>query len=178
MSEKTIAIRVKAEADTNEAENALNRLQSLGTSLSKNISSGLQGMIFQGKSFEQTLKSIALNFSKQAFSAAFAPLEKQAGNLLGNLFSSITPFAKGGVFEGAQPFTFGQNLGVLGEAGPEAVMPLTRDASGRLGVRTSGGMGGGVTVNISTPDLQSFQRSQQQVSAGIARAVSRGQRSL
>jgi hypothetical protein len=40
------------------------------------------------------------------------------------------------------------------------------------------GSGVSVTVNISTPDAQSFERSQSQVSALIARAVARGQRNL
>lgn len=54
-------------------------------------------------------------------------------------------FAMGGVVRGATPFTFGGGrLGVMGEAGPEAIMPLGRDSQGRLGVRG----GGGVTVNV------------------------------
>jgi phage-related minor tail protein len=65
----------------------------------------------------------------------------------------------------------------MGEAGPEAIMPLTRGPDGRLGVaaRGSGGGGGPVVVNISTPDVAGFQRSRGQVSAQLARAVRRGQ---
>ena len=177
MADRTIEIEFRANADTREAEAALNRVQNLGKSLASDLSSGLQGMIFQGRSLEQTLKSIALNFSQRAFNAAFQPVEQGVSTALGSLFSSFIPFAKGGVFDGPQAFTFGQNLGVMGEAGPEAVMPLTRDASGRLGVRAEG-RGANVTINISTPDAASFQRSQQQVAASIAKAVSRGQRSL
>lgn len=50
---------------------------------------------------------------------------------------TLFKFAQGGAF---------QNNGVMGEAGPEAVMPLTR-INGKLGVRAQGG-GGGVVVNI------------------------------
>jgi hypothetical protein len=35
-----------------------------------------------------------------------------------------------------------------------------------------------VTVNVSTPDAESFRRSEAQVSAALARAVSRGQRGM
>lgn len=53
-------------------------------------------------------------------------------------------FAQGGIVRSATPFTFGGGRrGVMGEAGPEAVLPLGRDSAGRLGVR-----GGGVTVNV------------------------------
>jgi tape measure domain-containing protein len=61
-------------------------------------------------------------------------------------------FAAGGTFTNQivnQPtyFKYGGNLGVMGEAGPEAVMPLRRMPSGNLGVETAGG-GANVTVNI------------------------------
>jgi hypothetical protein len=35
-----------------------------------------------------------------------------------------------------------------------------------------------IVMNISTPDAESFRRSEAQVSASLARAVARGQRSL
>lgn len=71
----------------------------------------------------------------------------------GGMFGTAQAFAKGGAFSNSvvnspTPFMFANggsfgNLGVMGEAGPEAVMPLTRDSSGRLGVAVNGGMGGG-----------------------------------
>jgi phage-related minor tail protein len=65
---------------------------------------------------------------------------------------------------------------LMGEAGPEAIMPLSRGSDGKLGVRMGGGGGASVTVNISTPDAQSFRQSQGQVAAMVARAVERGNR--
>lgn len=182
MSDRVIKISIEAEADTAAAEAALQRLQSLGRSLTGDISSGLQGMILQGRSLEATLKSVAMNVSRRALANAFTPLEERASTIVNGLLGSLTPFARGGVFDGPQPFTFGAgsapSLGVLGEAGPEAVLPLVRDGSGRLGVRSAAGGGTQVTVNISTPDLAGFQRAEQQVAAAIARAVRRGRRSL
>ena len=67
--------------------------------------------------------------------------------------------------------------GLMGEAGPEAIVPLARGRDGKLGIRSNGG-GVNVMVNISTPDAQSFQRSQSQITAMMARAVARGQRNL
>ena len=68
----------------------------------------------------------------------------------------------------------------MGEAGPEAIMPLTRGADGKLGVRAGGGGGGTVqvTMNISTPDAAGFQRSQSQIAAEMNRAIARGRRNL
>ena len=76
-------------------------------------------------------------------------------------------------------FPLGRGLGVMGERGAEAVMPLARGPDGRLGVAASGGgRSVNVVVNIATPDADSFRRSEAQVSAALARAVARGQRGL
>jgi phage-related minor tail protein len=57
-------------------------------------------------------------------------------------------------------------------------MPLTRGPDGRLGVAAAGGGGQPITINISTPDAASFNRSQTQIAAMIARAAAAGQRNL
>jgi phage-related minor tail protein len=64
-------------------------------------------------------------------------------------------FAKGGVIHRPTVFPMAGGMGLMGEAGPEAVMPLQRDASGNLGV-SGGGGGGGPTIIIQAVDSQSF----------------------
>ncbi len=70
-------------------------------------------------------------------------------NALGNAFTGgkVTAFANGGIVGGPTLFPMANGAGLMGEAGPEAVMPLTRDSSGRLGVR-AGGAGGNVQVTV------------------------------
>ena len=85
------------------------------------------------------------------------------------------PFATGGVVNSATTFPMRGGVGVMGEAGPEAIMPLARGSDGKLGVRGSGG-GATVVMNISTPDVQGFQRSQSQIAAHMSRALSAGNR--
>ena len=123
----------------------------------------------------------------------FGSLFKGIGSLFGGGGDAPSPFAKGGVFSrgmvmpfaqggvvGAPAyFPLGRGLGVMGERGAEAVMPLARGPDGRLGVQAGGGGRPlSVTVNVSTPDAESFRRSEAQVSAALARAVARGQRGL
>lgn len=66
--------------------------------------------------------------------------------------AGLQTFAKGGTFTNSivnSPtlFKFAQGTGLMGEAGPEAIMPLKRDSSGNLGVRGAGGANVDVVVN-------------------------------
>jgi phage-related minor tail protein len=70
-------------------------------------------------------------------------------------------------------------MGIAGEAGPEAILPLSRGADGRLGVKAEGrGAPVNITFNVTSPDADSFRRSEGQIAAMLSRAVSRGQRNL
>jgi len=86
---------------------------------------------------------------------------KFAGSLLpsakGNAFQggNLLPFAQGGVVSLPTVFPMAQGAGLMGEAGPEAVMPLKRTSSGDLGV-VSSGEGGGTTIIINAIDSKSF----------------------
>jgi phage-related minor tail protein len=67
--------------------------------------------------------------------------------------AGLQTFAKGGMFTNSvvsEPtlFKFAKGTGMMGEAGPEAIMPLKRDSNGNLGVRSGGG-GGSVDVVVN-----------------------------
>tara|TARA_R110000824_G_scaffold148888_1_gene318835 strand:+ start:31 stop:3108 length:3078 start_codon:yes stop_codon:yes gene_type:complete len=62
----------------------------------------------------------------------------------GNVFNSgsLVPYANGGIVAGPTTFPMsGGKTGLMGEAGPEAIMPLKRGANGKLGVQAEGGSG-------------------------------------
>ncbi|WP_130900894.1 phage tail tape measure protein [Pseudomonas sp. Sample_11] len=90
-----------------------------------------------------------------AFSAGYS--SSYFPQALGGAWSSgVQMFANGGAFTNSivsAPTAFGMaggRAGVMGEAGPEAIMPLTRTSSGKLGVLAAGG-GSGTTISISAP---------------------------
>lgn len=81
----------------------------------------------------------------------------------GGAFSSgMRRFATGGIVNGPTLFPFADGgamqMGLMGEAGPEAIMPLQRGADGALGVRAA--MGGNGMGGSSSPVLNmSFETS-------------------
>ena len=79
--------------------------------------------------------------------AAAAPLV-QAAN--GRVFAQngIQAFARGGIVNKPTVFPFANGIGLMGEAGPEAIMPLRRGRDGNLGVMSSGGGTTNVVVNV------------------------------
>lgn len=138
-----------------------------------------------GKQFDDVLKSLTLKLSNLAVQNAFKPIARiLAGDFRdvltgdGDAIKNLTPFANGGVINTPSYFPLtGGGLGLAGEAGPEAIMPLSRGQDGRLGIASGGyGSGGNITVQIVTPDPGSFRRSEAYLTGQIARAVARGQR--
>ncbi len=116
-----------------------------------------------------------------------------ADSFFSGLFSGGFGFAKGSAFQHGLPVPFAQGgvisspisfplangrLGIAGERGAEAILPLSRGPDGRLGIAARGAGGPMVTINVTTPDAESFRRSETQVAAMITRAVSLGQRNL
>ena len=83
-------------------------------------------------------------------------------------------FAQGGIVNGPTLFPMRGATGLMGEAGPEAIIPLKRGPDGKLGVAGGGGGQMVVNVTIQTPDIAGFRRSRGQVAAELARAVGRG----
>ncbi|MFN4129187.1 MAG: phage tail tape measure protein [Paracoccaceae bacterium] len=167
--------------------------------LSNGIGGGLRrafdGLIFDGMKLSDALRTVAQSMINGVYNAAMRPVQGAVGGLVaqgvnsvmgsmmpfkeGGAFAQgrVMPFAKGGVVASPTSFPMRGGRGLMGEAGPEAIMPLARGADGRLGVQAAGG-GRPVTVvmNIQTPDVQGFQRSQSQIAAQAARALARGQR--
>ncbi|MEP1520077.1 phage tail tape measure protein [Ascidiaceihabitans sp.] len=166
--------------------------------LEKGLSSGLRkafdGVVFDGDKLSDALRNVADSMIKATYNAAMKPIAGHFGGLLsqgvsgllgkilpfadGAPFSQgrVMPFANGGVVSSTTPFGMRGGMGVMGEAGPEAIMPLARGPDGKLGVRGGGGGGASIVMNITTPDVQGFARSQSQIATQMSRALGRANR--
>ena len=175
---------------------ALRSSRALETSLDGGLRKAIDGAILDGESLSDALKHVGSALSNTAYNAALKPITGHLAGLMtqgaesifgsawpfakGDSFTNgrITPFAQGGVVGQPTYFPMRGGMGLMGEAGPEAILPLARGRDGKLGVRgdTGGAAPVQVVVNISTPDVEGFRRSQGQVAAQVRRALGRADR--
>jgi len=173
----------------------LETLDQLAKNFGRSLDSALTRGAASGRSLDGVLGTIGSKLAGAAARAASGPIRSGITGLvnavLGAGSGSETGFARGGMFRDGrvQPFAAGGvvaaptyfpmvgGTGLMGEAGPEAILPLNRGPDGRLGVAAGAAARPvSVTVNIATPDPGAFRRSEAQVTASLARAVARGQR--
>lgn len=194
MEETTETLTIAVTAETSGLRQELDNAARYGRQFSSALTTAFDGLIFKGKSFSDVVKGLAQRLSGMALKAAFKPLESAFGNAFSALFSGGTAFAKGGVVSQGMPVPFaaggvvatptlfplaGGRNGLMGERGAEAILPLARGPGGRLGVQASGSSGAlSVTFNVTSPDAESFRRSEGQITALLTRAVARGNRNL
>jgi hypothetical protein len=120
-----------------------------------------------------------------ATSFGFNPGAMTGGLTPGGLFAKggvfgqngIQAFARGGIVDNPTLFKFAQGgtmqTGLMGEAGPEAIMPLRRGADGRLGIEAAGGGGSSIVVNVDAKgtSVQGNDQNGNQLGRVIAAAI-------
>lgn len=175
--------------DTNREMAGLSR--AMGTGLRR----AFDGVVFDGMRLSDAMRGLGRSISDAIYSAAMRPVQSAVGGALSSVISGlmgsvlpfangaafsqgrVTPFAQGGVVSSPVSFPMRGSTGLMGEAGPEAILPLSRGADGRLGVRNAGGgRAMNVVINVTTPDVAGFQRSQSQIAAQMQRLLAQGQR--
>lgn len=170
----------------------LKETKSLAEELGLSFTSAFEDAIVGGKSFSDVLKGLEQDIIRIAtrklvtepmgefvsgaaknfdWSSLFASAN---GNALSN-GAGLSAYS-GSIVSRPTVFPFASGMGLMGEAGPEAILPLKRGSNGKLGVASEGGGGSTVIMNISTPDANSFRASQGQITAQMTRALARGRR--
>ncbi|EKB6314060.1 phage tail tape measure protein, partial [Escherichia coli] len=152
-----------ADSATDYASQAADAVVSTMDGLVSNISDALAGNVVDwrnwGSSILQEVSKILMNAAIVNGLKSLSKSMSGAGGWLGTVgdwLSGAVANAKGGVYTSANLsaysntivdtptyFAFAKGAGLMGEAGPEAIMPLTRAADGSLGVRAIGNVNGG-----------------------------------
>lgn len=177
--------------DLQSMQKQLDQIDLSATRVATTLSKGFGAAIINGKSFNETLLTIGQSLARLAIQDSVKLMTQSLTHQLAGLFANatgdatsgaaqISRHADGGVIASPTYFAHGGAIGLMGERGAEAIMPLARGADGRLGVIAQSGNARpvAVTVNIAAADVDSFRRSEAQLTGALARAVARGQRFL
>ena len=145
-------------------EGAKQQQEEVAGVIADNFGSAFMSIVDGTKSAKEAFKDMARSIIKQLFqilvvekmvksiksfiSPSISAVQANGGAWQGG--SQIQAYANGGVVGGPTTFPMsGGKTGLMGEAGPEAIMPLKRGANGKLGVQMEGNAGGDVIINQS-----------------------------
>jgi len=124
--------------------------------------------LLANNAFKQIFSSIGGSDWGKSITSFFIPSAN------GNVFAGnqVVPFANGGLIQQPTSFALKDGIGRAGEAGTEAIVPLRRGASGRLGVELTGSQSGQTSVtNITLNNNINVETSNQSNPNEIGRAV-------
>lgn len=153
-----------------EIDKGLTKTKSIGSELGLTFKSAFEDAAVGSGEFSDVIKGLEQDIIRLAMRRTILdPLLKAFDQLLGNfnigefipgMTGSVEANAKGNVYSGpsisaysgsvvSKPTFFARGGNVMGEAGPEAILPLKRGSDGKLGVSTdSSSSGMNVTVNL------------------------------
>lgn len=134
-------------------------LENIKTTIQEGLTNAIMGLVDGTKSLSESLSGILRQMASLFLRAGignFKGADGTGGSGLLGLFANgaaiqngrVTPFAYGGVVNKPTLFPMANGVGLMGEAGPEAIMPLRRGRGGRLGVEAISGGVGNVVVNV------------------------------
>jgi len=188
---QSLADGANSSAELQTMQKMLDQIDLSATRVATTLTKGFGSAIVSGKSFNDTLTTIGQSLARLAIRDGVKLVTQSLTHQLAGLLASATDDATsgaaqisrnadGGVIASPTYFANGGAIGLMGERGAEAIMPLGRGADGRLGViaQNTNRQPVAVTVNIAATDVDSFRRSEAQLTGALARAVARGQRFL
>jgi len=149
-----------------ELARTLDGVRRTARGIAGDLGSGLASAVVYGERLDQVLARAAERLTARLLDRALAPLEGIiAGGLSGLAGAAAATVA---------PIT----AAAAGGSGPAAAATGGRGPAPAAGGGLAGERPVQVTLNVSTPDVEGFRRSEAQVSAMLARAVGRGRRGM
>ena len=172
----------------------------VGDAIRSSMVDAIEALITKSKSLGDIFSGLLRQIARMYLTQAIGSLPLPGLNAKGNVYAQngIVPFAQGGIVDKPTIFPFANGTGLMGEAGPEAIMPLARGADGKLGVEaidryrpvgstSSGGEGevgeggggtggtGGIDVRFNTEIINDVSYvTLSQFQEGVREAAKRG----
>lgn len=161
---------VNVSVDASALRRELSDAERLSRGFGRALGDALEAGVVRGRSLGDVLRGLGARMSEIALSAALRPVE----TAFGSIFSGLTR----GLIAGASPVGAGGALNAPPATVAIGAAATSSPSQAGAGAAAAASPAAPVTVHISTPDADSFRRSEAQVSAALARAVARGRRGL
>ncbi|WP_299933349.1 hypothetical protein [uncultured Pelagimonas sp.] len=139
------------------------------------LGDAIKGLIFEGKSLGEVLSNVFSSIASSGMSQAGSVFSGMAQNLVGSLFGGLPGFKTGGAFDVGGVGGMDSQL-VAFRASPNERVRITTPAQEKAFANMGSGGGMNVVMNIQTPDVQGFQRSQPQIASDMSRMLNRAGR--
>jgi hypothetical protein len=139
---------------------------------------GIADQLFRVLALQHMLNAASGIFSMIPGLSSVAQTGIIGGGAMVDTFSRggvVERYASGGIVSQSTAFPMANGIGLMGEAGAEAILPLSRDSKGNLGVKSESSPVN-IVFNISTPNAESFRRSEAQIALSMSRALANGNR--
>lgn len=146
---KSIQTIVDLEAKTRLLQEAEEKRKAQIDEIVGHIRSAFDSLIDGTETVEEAFRKMMYNIARSIWEQqVMDPLANAATKWIGSLFQAnggvwnngVQMFANGGVVNSPTPFRHAGGMGIMGEAGAEAIMPLKRGPDGKLGVAGGGGV--------------------------------------
>lgn len=147
------------------------RVTQIGDAFSTMLMNVVDGTMKADEAFKSFMSSVLKQlYQEMAIDPAVSFLKSFLAD--GGVMSRgrLTAFANGGVVNGPTVFPMANGMGLMGEAGPEAIMPLKRGPDGKLGVEGGGGVTVVQNINVSTGVQQTVRTEIKSLMPQIAEA--------
>ncbi len=175
ISQETYERAAKKSKETlDKSSEVANRMKDAAKDLGMTFQSAFEDAIIDGKKFSDVLSALLQDIERLILrTAVTAPLAEAISSGIssffsasahGNIFSggNLIPFATGGLITRPTLFPMANGgMGLAGEAGTEAIMPLFRTPGGDLGVKS--GNGRGIEINVYAPEGSSVSQNSQTI---------------
>jgi len=195
---KEIELTKRQKLEEEKLAEAKKKVEAVASTLATETVGALRDIVNGTKTASQAFRDMAINIIQQIMNILiWQPLIESltnsisgaitgsagGGGAMGGIIGSIFGFQKGGAFSAGNVIPFanggvvgsptmfgmsGGRTGLMGEAGPEAIMPLKRGAGGKLGVEGGGNVTVHQTFNFSANGDESVKKIIAQAAPKIA----------
>ena len=147
---------IQMEAETRKLMEAEQQREQMLQTVESNVATFVDSLVDGTKSIEDAFKGMLRNILMEVWKQSVSqPIAEGVGSFVKSLFfadgaafsgGKVTAFANGGVVGSPTMFPMKNGMGLMGEAGPEAIMPLKRGKNGKLGIQMEGSSVSSVVV--------------------------------